>query len=304
MPTPSEIARMLAEQMWEERSVSLRSACGKLLSDLDNELSEGDADELAESMEPQVHEALESYLDESSRRGVVPSFRWGTVDKRRLVGFPAYSNQLLEPVRVGIPFFRRIRGAIATEISPDMFEQLCAKFLSLMGCAPTYTTVTSHDGGIDFIGAGQFDRPTLPVDLDARARTLGRINFIVVGQAKQCAIDRRVRTEDIRAFYGSALIATRLADSASHYTQADRLLKTVGYRAALPVVLLFVTTSDFVRDAHELASRLGIVEVDGEQLAQTLAVNGVGLVRGESGLAFDCAALEAWVRGENPPQRT
>jgi hypothetical protein len=286
--------------MWRVRSTSVRSVSSEVLQELDHGLSLADADGAAEDLEDQVRAHLDGYLSDCAHRGVVSSFVWSTVDRRRLVAYSDYSRTLPQQVREAVPIAPELRRAIATTISADDFERLCAQFLGLLGCTFFKKTVASHDGGVDFVGQAPFDANPDPYPTLPRARTLGREGFVVLGQAKRIPVDRAVGVEPIRAFYGSALIAMRMAEAERPVTRTDRLLREMDYRAARPTVLLFATTGDFTSDARELARRLAIIELDGEQLSQTLAIAGVGMERTPNGLAYNAARLTAWISGEGP----
>jgi len=300
MPTSSEITEALIQRMWSEASLGVREACESTIHASNPGISPRGVSDLASDVEPGVIAGLDAYLDRCSERGVIPSFRWGLHGKSRLVGFASFGREVPESIRLRLSAAPEILRALAEELTPREFEGLCTRLLAHLDCTKFVTTAFSHDAGIDFIGYAPFVHETAQYSTNVRVRLLGSSGFIVLGQAKQFSRNRNVGVEEIREFYGSALIGTRLSEASESGSSTDRLLKSLGHKAGQPVLLIFATTASFSRDALTLCRRLGVLPLDGEQISQALAIEGVGLTPSGASIVFELSHLKEWAHGIDP----
>lgn len=300
MPTAVEISAEIEARMWSASPIDLREACSVAIHASDPSVPLRVVDDLAENVEDSVFDQLNEYLDDCATRGVVPSFRWGSVDPRRLVGFLTYRRTLPSEVGERVPLAPRMLSALSGDLTPAEFEGICARLLAQLGCTKFKATPPSHDGGIDFVGLSPFDRQVPSHPVLVRPRVLGRSGFVILGQAKQLAPSGRVHVEQVRSFYGSSLIAGRMSEAGESVSSTDVLLNSMGFRAAQPLVLLFVTTGEFSRDAKKLCDRLGIITVDGVQLSQALAIEGVAIRFDSGNFEFNPNLLREWAQGLDP----
>ena len=168
------------------------------------------------------------------------------------------------------------------ELSPAQFEQLCGLVMVAVGARHVTVTKSQKDDGVDVIAE-------LPIDagLNIRStqtlspfyRILGSLSFLIYCQAKQYAEDNPVGAEEVQRLEGSwqsvrnaYLEGTLAPDRAKAFAAAD-------YRLADPVLLIMMTTSSYTRGALEKGRLLGMILLDGEQLAQLLLEHGFGVVR-------------------------
>jgi restriction endonuclease Mrr len=168
------------------------------------------------------------------------------------------------------------------ELSPTQFEQLCGLVMIAVGAHHVTVTKSQKDDGVDVIAelpvdAGLDIRPTQT--LSPFYRILGSLSFLIYCQAKQYAEDNPVGAEEVQRLEGSwqsvrnAYFEGTLApDRAKAFAAAD-------YRLADPVLLIMMTTSSYTRGAFEKGKLLGMVLLDGEQLAQLLLEHGFGVIR-------------------------
>lgn len=178
----------------------------------------------------------------------------------------------------------RLYDAINSRTADDL-ELLCVKLLTLLGVDDPNGTPRSGDGGVDFYGYSNFGFILKEEILPAGAEKNMRVWF--VGQAKH--YDKtQVSTKDVREIVG----AVALAKAKLFAGAADPMNK---FQAKLcePVFSIFITTGRFSRDSKDLMAKSGIVSMDGPQLGQFLANNGVGLIDED----FDLEAFNSWFGG-------
>jgi Restriction endonuclease len=154
-------------------------------------------------------------------------------------------------------------------ISFDEFEIVCAAVLALIGARECHRSVRSNDQGIDFYGQlylGDLDIPSFPF-----ARFQDNFKIWLVGQAKHYP-GRKVSTPDIRNLVGSINLARF-----KEYAATTDLMQELPMRSCDPVVVLFLTTGKYTRDAVRLGTNSGVLLRDLTDLAKLLADKTVGV---------------------------
>ncbi|MGY6551658.1 MAG: restriction endonuclease [Erythrobacter sp.] len=165
----------------------------------------------------------------------------------------------------------------------DDLEILCKKMLTLLGVKDPEGTPRSGDGGVDFYGYSDFGFILKEEILPAGAEKNMRVWF--VGQAKHYT-KTHVSTKDVREIVGSVELAR-----AKLFANSEDPMKKFQAKLCDPVFSIFVTTGRFSRDSRSLMAKSGIVAMDGPQLGQFLADNGVGLVNDN----FCAESFNAWI---------
>lgn len=180
----------------------------------------------------------------------------------------------------------RLYEAIKARTADDL-ELLCVKLLGLLGVDDPRGTPRSGDGGVDFYGYANFGYVLKEEILPAGSEKHMRVWFI--GQAKHYE-ETQVSTKDIREIVGSVELARAKLFAGSN----DPMAK---FKAKLcePVFSLFVTTGRFSRDSKDLMKKSGVIPMDGPQLGQFLADNGIGLLAND----FHQATFDDWIAAQD-----
>ena len=131
---------------------------------------------------------------------------------------------------------------IIQEMNPFAFERLCMRLFKKVGYEDVETTPKSRDGGYDGFGYLVF----------------GLVRFKVAFQAKRFSGTNKVGLDDITKFIGGPMDPR------------------TGVKAEKGV---FITTSDFTRDAEEKARQKGIELINGEKLIDLLKENEIGYTK-------------------------
>lgn len=145
-------------------------------------------------------------------------------------------------------------------------------------CTGVAVTQQSQDRGVDFMGR-------LPVSAQNNiatpgitpfVRLAGAVSFVIYGQAKRYQQGNNVDADTVHNLAGSWR-DLRNAFANDELNSAQRMaFQRAGYRAADPALLVVATTSEFTKGARNRAQSLGVVLLDGEQLAQLILELGIG----------------------------
>ncbi|MXN64769.1 hypothetical protein GR183_07610 [Stappia sp. GBMRC 2046] len=168
-------------------------------------------------------------------------------------------------------------------LTPNEFEILSGRVLSLFNVEKGYVTRVSADQGIDFFGRVPFGELLKPSAITPGAEK--QLKIWMVGQSKHYQATQ-VSTKDIRELVGSVSLAKSKVYAGSKDPLSDLQMRTCD-----PVFFLFFTTGDISRDAMDLLSKSGVIAMNGEQLAMFLADHGVGLVENR----FDARTFRSWL---------
>ncbi|WP_083825571.1 restriction endonuclease [Citromicrobium sp. JLT1363] len=179
----------------------------------------------------------------------------------------------------------KLYQAISARTADDL-ELLCVKLLRLLGVSRPNGTPRAGDGGVDFYGYSNFGFILKPEILPAGAEKHMRVWF--VGQAKHYDASQ-VGTKDIREIVGSVSLAR-----AKLFAGEKDPMRQFSARLCEPVFSMFITTGRFSRDSKDLMKKSGIIPMDGPQLGQFLADNGIGLTDD----LFDQNEFDDWISQE------
>ncbi len=173
-------------------------------------------------------------------------------------------------------------------LSPENFEILSVRLLSLLGVPNPYTTPYRGDQGIDFFGKMSIGDltghgPLFPI-------FESKVVVWMVGQAKHY-LHSKVATPDIRALVGSATLGRTRTFSRTG------VLPELKIRSCDPVVMLFFTTGQLSTEGWSLCRDAGIAAMDGEMVATFLADKEVGMAIIEGQRRFDPVSFASWLGG-------
>jgi hypothetical protein len=245
-----------------------------------------EAREWAERIEQLFLQALRRELNELTELGRFAPFAFNSSSDYMLQG-----SAFIEPK--DSPAVREAKGRRARfpdyaqalrELSPAVFEALCAGILELVGVDSPRLTPTSGDEGIDFYGRLRLEDRIFPQDIYPTIQK--QLGVWMIGQAKRYQATR-VSTPDIRELVGSIELARSRA-----YGDGPGKYGDLEVRACDPVFYLFFTTGRLSADSWRLLRRSGVVAMDGEMVASFLADREIGIASGE----FDGAKFQEWVQ--------
>lgn len=162
-------------------------------------------------------------------------------------------------------------------LDPTKFEQLCGQILDAVGCQEVYVTTAQKDDGVDVMAklALRSWSDGLAVDGVGLHQIIGGIHFLVYGQAKRYSEANKVTQEEVQRLEGSWKSVRNAYFQRNLAKDREVALNRIGYRPADPVLLLMATTSEFTRGAHVKGKDLGVVLLDGQQIAHLLATLGL-----------------------------
>lgn len=234
---------------------------------------------------PKVRHRLTMHWEQSLKRGKQPRFAFNSISEYKIQGGcfvePRDAPEVKEQKR------RRLRWRIYYDslrnLTPDLFEKVCARLLGLLGVPNPVLTQYRADQGIDFFGRMSIGDLTGHGALFPVFET--DLVLWLVGQAKHYP-DSKISTPDIRALAGSALLGRLRA------FPKDGSLPQLNIRACDPMIMLFFTTGQISSDGWSLCRRAGIAAMDGEMVAAFLADKQVG-IEGEGELRRFCPELFA-----------
>lgn len=160
-----------------------------------------------------------------------------------------------------------VRGLLY-ELSPDDFEVLSGVVLKIIGCTNISVTQSSKDDGVDAIAE-------LPMRRALQSQTplhrvVGLLSFLVYVQAKRYSEDNPVKQEAVQQLQGSWISVRNAFHDGNLSSDRAAALRTADYKSADPVLLVIMTTGSFTAGALTKASNLGVITLDGEQMAQLL----------------------------------
>jgi hypothetical protein len=159
------------------------------------------------------------------------------------------------------------------ELSPDQFEDLCGKFIGLLGVTDPVVTRRSADEGIDFFGKLSLESIFFPQDLTPTLQK--QLVIWLVGQAKHYK-SIQSGTQEIRDLVGSVTLGR-----SSIFGSLQNPYPELKIRVGDPVFIIFMTTGTFSSNSWRLMNRSGVIGMDGEMLAAFLADRGIGVVDGQ-----------------------
>jgi hypothetical protein len=237
---------------------------------------------------PKVQKLLEEHWNQSMAQGKQPRFAFNSVSAYKIQGGcflePCDAEEVKEQKR------RRLRWLDYHEylrnLTPDLFERVCARLLGLLGVPNPVLTPYRGDQGIDFFGKMSVG------DLIGHGALFpvfetGLVLWLV-GQAKHYP-DSKISTPDLRGLAGSAFLGRARA------FPKEGVLPQLNIRACDPVILLFFTTGQISSDGWLLCRKAGIAAMDGEMIAAYLADKQVGLEGEGETRRFNCKVFNEWL---------
>lgn len=244
-----------------------------------------DAKELAERWANSFTARARTQLNEAIEQGEFQAYSFNSGNADYIQGscfVEPHDSQEIRYAKIKRSNCLQLYEAIKARTADDL-EILCKRMLTLLGVKEPEGTPRSGDGGVDFYGYSDFGFILKEEILPAGAEKNMRVWF--VGQAKHYT-KTQVSTKDVREIVGSVELAR-----AKLFANSDDPMQRFQAKLCDPVFSIFVTTGRFSRDSKSLMAKAGIVAMDGPQLGQFLADNGVGLVND----SFCAEKFNSWI---------
>nr|WP_154892860.1 restriction endonuclease [Paenibacillus xylanexedens] len=289
--TPQQIAERILEKLNVSHRLKLHEVIEVILSEENPQQSESSISDIASSLCEKVRKQLNKKLGIWTEQKIFPLFRWGEIDINIL-----FSN--IAPKIVGglehsegkYKLSDSIRKYLM-KIEPRSFEKLGKALLKNIG-SESFLTRASKDEGIDFGGVIKFNLFNVSsIDYSLFERVFQDLSFRVIGQAKRYR--GTVSVKELRELQGTnhVNILNNIVEKHKNDEQV-RLLEN----HSLPIIFLFISTGEFSKDARKYANDVGMLLMDGNQIAQALAHMEIGCTRSSTGLwQFERESIELWL---------
>lgn len=255
---------LVLEEFNPTQDLNLSNRFDKYLSEKKVFLEEKEFEQALKSLKRKIFNHIQYKANKSS----IAKFEFSKVDNDVLIGIAKKK-----------PEYKLVPSIIRYLITADDsdFEIISAVLINHLLTEYSVVTRQSADGGVDFIGKGDFSKvidPSLTTVLSKKNNVI----FRVVGQSKRYNPKSiKIKTSDIREFFGSAKLLQNALDSnyLSGWMGDTSILKEI--RLADPFLLVYVTTTYYSDDAIELADKLGIIVYDIDDLAFEIIENSIGI---------------------------
>jgi hypothetical protein len=239
VPSSQVIASWVKEELSTEWA-SLQGLCLKALQKRWGAAGELRISEHIEQNITFVAEHLREERGEWALDGVAPKFEIDNEETPYIRSVNEHGTELLEKLR---------------RIDPAAVEGLCADVLRALK-AEAFSTVATHDGGVDFMA---FNVKAVPGALVYPTAC----GAVVIGQTKRYKDGNIVKETQLREFVGASLLR-------KHTLRRDGKMGPL-----TPVICAFWTTSDFGPNARQYARAVGLWYMEGSTLAQYLETLGL-----------------------------
>lgn len=239
-------------------------------------------DEDYELIAKKIKKQLNSYIKYRESKRSESKFKFSKSDEYSIVGI-AFKDDRFKSYTA---FYNKL-----TNLDNFLFEKFSAKYINLLMCDFSFVSRASADGGIDFLGKGNFQK-LLNINGEELNLKSKDFSFRVVGQSKRYNPKHKIGTKEIREFLGSVKILQEAAhpNKESAWLGETEILNLI--KLADPFLYLFVTTSYYSRDSIDLATKLGIYIVDIDDIVFDLITHDIGMSNG----GYNSIEFEKWIK--------
>ncbi len=230
----------------------------------------------------QIKKRLNNYIKYRESKRSEAKFKFSTSDEFSVVGI-AYKDVRFKNYT---DFYNKL-----IKLNDFLFEKFSAKYINLLMCDFSFVSRASADGGIDFLGKGNFQK-LLNINGEELNLKSKDFSFRVVGQSKRYNPKHKIGTKEIREFLGSVKILQEAVNpnKENAWLGETNILNLV--KLADPFLYLFVTTSYYSRDSIDLAAKLGIYIVDIDDIIFDLITHEIGIVNDN----YNSVEFEKWIK--------
>lgn len=238
------IVREIASQIWnsQELNIDLEDQCERLLRKHLPNINDLEICEVSEDVVRKVKSHLRSEINGCRGKGITPRYEFSEV------GDVLYRAR---DIRID-----EIRSKIKT-IDWRNFEYLCMHLLEINGIEGAGITRKSREGGIDFYGLLRMHKFTERVLLKG-------LEIRIIGQARHHSTDEKVGEPEVKLF------AKQYSDFKIGQGRGQEAVPEWFKNLKSPLTALFITNTEFTKDAYNTAIEEGIIPKDGDQIAEDL----------------------------------
>lgn len=240
----AKIVREIANQIWnsQELNIDLEDQCERLLRNHLPNISDLEICDILEGVVRKVKSQLKREITQCREKRVTPRYEFSEV-----------SNVLYRARDVRID---EIRSKIKT-VDWRNFEYLCKHVLQINGIEEAEVTRGTKEGGIDFYGL-------LRMRKFSQGILLSGLEIRIIGQARHRSADQKIGDPEIKLF------AKQYSDFKKGRGRGRRAVPDWFKNLKSPVTGIFITNTQFTKDAYDAAKEEGIILKDGDQIAEDL----------------------------------
>ncbi len=239
-------------------------------------------DQGIETLLKKTKQNLQKHLAYRVKKNSIAKFEFSKTDDDFLIGIAAKDAKY----NVFPRFYHHL-----IKMNDYLFEKFSGKYIELLFCDFSFVSRKSSDGGIDFLGKGNFNKVLnikgLPVNLKSKD-----IAFKIIGQSKRYKPENAIGPKEIREFLGSVKILQESTNPSKVSAWQGQMNVLEKVKLADPFLYIFITTSYYTKDAVDLANKLGIYIFDIDDLIFDLIDNNIAL----TGTTVDLAKLDEWIK--------
>ncbi|MCK0159638.1 restriction endonuclease [Allomuricauda sp. F6463D] len=258
----------ILERFNPSQNLDINQGLDKYLSNKKVFLKEAEFNDALKSLKTKLRNHIKYKINKSS----LSKFEFSKSDDNLIIGI-AKRN----------PVYKETPAIVRYLLNCDDkdFELISAVLVNHLLTEYSVVTRKSADGGIDFVGKGDFSKAIDP-KIDTVLSKKNNVIFRVVGQSKRYNPKSvKIKTKDIREFYGSAKILQNALDE--HYLSGwlgdSKILSEI--RLADPFLLVYITTTYYSSDSIALSDKLGILVFDIDDIAFEIIEHSIGLDNNE-----------------------
>lgn len=240
----ARIVREIANQIWNSREliIDLEDQCERLLRKHLPNLSNLEICEVSEDVEHKVKSHLRSKINDCREKGTTPRYEFSEV------GDVLYRAR---DIRVD-----EIKTTIKN-IDWRSFEYLCKHILEINGIEEAEVTRGTKEGGIDFYGLLRMHKFTQGI-------LLSGLEIRIIGQARHRSADSKVGEPEVKLF------VKQYSDFKRGRGRGRKAVPDWFKNLKSPITAIFITNTEFTKDAYEAAEEEGVILKDGDQIVEDL----------------------------------
>lgn len=240
----SQVIQNIVEAIWGsgEPNIDLSLWCAKELAKYFPHWGDLEICDVSEDVERKVKSRLKEEISRCKEKRITPRYEFSEV-----------SNVLYRARDVRID---EIKSKVKA-VDWRNFEYLCMHLLEINGIEEAEVTRGTKEGGIDFYGL-------LRMHKFSQGLLLNGLEIRIIGQARHHSTDEKVGEPEVKLF------AKQYSDFKSEQGRGQEAVPEWFRNLKSPLTALFITNTEFTKDAYNAAIEEGIIPKDGDQIAEDL----------------------------------
>jgi len=240
----ARIIREIANQIWGSRkpSIDLEDQCERLLRNHLLNISDLKICDILEGVVRKVKSQLKREITQYREKRITPRYEFSEV------GDVLYRAR---DIRID-----EIKSEIKN-INWRNFENLCKHVLQINGIEEAEVTRGTKEGGIDFYGL-------LRMRKFSQGILLSGLEIRIVGQARHHSSGTKIGEPEVKLF------TKQYSDFKSGRGRGPEAVPDWFRNLKSPITGMFITNTEFTKDAYDAAEEEGIILKDGDQIAEDL----------------------------------